>query len=109
MSEKGKERTIMNIIVTDCDSYIRLLVDGRVDTNTSPQLQQAILNAFQKNRNVVVDFLNVVSISSAGLRALLIGQKTATSKGGSMKITNVSTMVKKVLDMSGFSSILTIE
>ncbi len=99
----------MNIIVTDCESYIRLIVEGRVDTNTSPQLQQAILSAFQKSKDIVVDFLNVPYISSAGLRALLIGQKTATSKGGSMKVTNVSETVMNILEMSGFSKILKIE
>lgn len=99
----------MNVIATDCESYMRLLVDGRVDTNTSPQLQQVILNAFQKKKDVVVDFLNVPYISSAGLRALLIGQKTAASKGGSMKLTNVSDVVMNILEMSGFSKILKIE
>lgn len=99
----------MNIILTDCESYVRLLVEGRVDTNTSPQLQQAILNAFQKNNNVVIDFLNVPYISSAGLRALLIGQKTATSKGGSMKLTNVSETVMEILNVTGFSNILKVE
>lgn len=99
----------MNIIETDCETYMRLLVEGRVDTNTSPQLQQAILNAFQKKSDVVVDFLNVPYISSAGLRALLIGQKTAASKGGSMKLTNVSDVVMNILEMSGFSKILKIE
>ncbi len=99
----------MNVVVTDCENYMRLLVDGRVDTNTSPQLQQAILSAFQKRKDVVVDFLNVPYISSAGLRALLIGQKTAASKGGSMKLTNVSEVVMNILELSGFSKILKIE
>lgn len=99
----------MNIVTTDCGSYIRLIVDGRVDTNTSPQLQQAILSSFQKNNNIVVDFLNVPYISSAGLRALLIGQKTAKSKGGSMKLTNVSEMVMEILDTTGFAQIFRIE
>ncbi|MBE5852907.1 MAG: STAS domain-containing protein [Lachnospiraceae bacterium] len=99
----------MNIVVTDCESYVRLIVEGRVDTNTSPQLQQAILSAFQKSKDVVIDFLNVPYISSAGLRALLIGQKTATSKGGSMKVTNVSDVVMNILELSGFAKILKIE
>lgn len=99
----------MNITVTNCETYSRIIVDGRIDTNTSPQLQQAILNTFQKDSNVVIDFLNVQYISSAGLRALLIGQKTATSKGGTMKLTNVGEMVKDVLAMSGFDTILTLE
>lgn len=99
----------MNVIATDCESYIRLLVDGRVDTNTSPQLQKAILESFQKNKNIVLDFLNVSYISSAGLRALLIGQKTAISKGGSMKLTNVSETVMTVLTMTGFAKNLDIQ
>lgn len=99
----------MNIVVTDCESYVRLMVEGRIDTNTSPQLQQAILAAFQKSKDIVVDFLNVPYISSAGLRALLIGQKTATSKGGSMKVTNVSETVMNILELSGFAKILKIE
>lgn len=99
----------MNIIVTDCGTYSRIIVEGRVDANTSPQLQQAILNTFQKDKNIVLDFLNVPYISSAGLRALLIGHKTAASKGGTMKVTNLAEGVKEVITMSGFDSILTIE
>ena len=53
--------------------------------------------------------MNVPYISSAGLRALLIGQKTAASKGGSMKLTNVSDVVMNIFEMSGFSKILKIE
>lgn len=99
----------MNIIVTDCESYIRLIVEGRVDINTSPQLQQAILSAFQKSKDIVIDFLNVSYISSAGLRALLIGQKTALSKGGSMRLTNLSDVVMNILEVSSFVNILKIE
>lgn len=99
----------MNIVATDCESNIRLVVDGRIDTITSPQLQEALLNAFQKKNDVVVDFMNVSYISSAGLRALLIGQKTASSKGGTMKITNVVPSVKEIFEVTGFESILTIE
>ena len=99
----------MNVIVTDCGTYIRLIVDGKVDTNTSPGLLQEILLAFQRKNKIVVDFLNVSYLSSAGLRALLIGQKTALSKKGSLRLANVSQAVKNVLDLSGFSSILEME
>lgn len=98
----------MNIIATDCGDYTRLMVEGRVDTNTSPQFQEAILNTYQKSKNVVIDFLNVVYISSAGLRALLIGKKTSDAKGGTFKLTNINDTVKSVLDMSGFSKIIDI-
>ena len=99
----------MNIIETNCGDYIRLIVEGRVDVTTSPRLQAAILAGFQKNPNLVIDFLNVPYISSAALRALLIGQKTAVSKNGSMKLVNVSAPVMNIFEVSGFSKVLDFE
>lgn len=87
---------------------VTLQIDGRVDTNTSPALQKEILGAFQSAKNLTLDMEKVVYVSSAGLRALLIGQKTATSKGGKMELLNVVPAVKAVLDSVGFSKILTI-
>ena len=89
----------MNISETRAGDVIQIQIDGRVDTTTSPQLQNAILQAFSQ----------VAYVSSAGLRALLIGQKTANSKGGSMTLIHVPDAVNQVFQMSGFSGILTIE
>ena len=87
---------------------ITLHVEGRVDTATSPQLQAEILEAFKGAKKLVLDFEKVPYVSSAGLRALLIGQKTAASKGAAMELTNVSPTVMAVLDSVGFSKVLTI-
>ena len=87
---------------------VTLAVEGRVDTATSPALQAAILEAFQGAKNLTLDFEKGPYISSAGLRALLIGQKTATSKGGSMELIHVSEMVMSILDTVGFTDILTL-
>ncbi len=99
----------MTITETRQADIVQLSVEGRVDTNTSPQLQKAILQAFQKGKQVVIDLEKVDYVSSSGLRALLIGQKTANSKGGSMKLINVCSGVMKVFEMTGFSKMLTIE
>lgn len=90
-------------------SIMTLAVEGRIDTNTSPELQKELLKAFQTTKSVIVDFADVPYISSAGLRALLIGQKTAASKGGTMELTNVSDAVFSILDSVGFAKILTIK
>lgn len=87
---------------------VTLQVDGRVDTNTSSELQKAILEAFQSAKKLTLDLEKVVYVSSAGLRALLLGQKTATSKGASMELHHVAPPVKAVLDSVGFSKILTL-
>lgn len=99
----------MNITETRNDDMIILKIDGRVDTNTSPQLQEHILKSFQKVNNLVLDFQDCAYVSSAGLRALLIGQKTAASKKGAMKLINVPDVLMSVLKMTGFINILTLE
>ena len=86
-----------------------LSIEGRIETNTAPEFQNAVLGAFQKCSNVILDFEEVAYISSAGLRGLLLGQKTAQSKGGSMVLTNVNDAVMEVLKMTGFKNILTIQ
>lgn len=91
------------------EDEIKLCVEGRVDTNTSPALQEKLLTAFQKSKRIIVDLSRVEYVSSAGLRVLLMGQKTANSKQSQMKVVGVQEAVKSVFDMSGFSSILTIE
>ena len=98
----------MTITKANNGDTVVLTVEGRVDTNTSPVLQKAILEAFQSVRNLTLDLGKVQYVSSAGLRALLIGQKTATSKGGSMELINVSEMVLSILDTVGFTDILTL-
>lgn len=90
------------------EGLIQLNVEGNVDTNTAPQLQTRILQCFQKSKHVVLDMGKCPYMSSAGLRSLLIGTKTAKSKGGSLKLCNVTDTVMTIFETTGFDSLLTI-
>jgi anti-anti-sigma factor len=90
------------------NNRIVLEVDGRVDANTSPQLQDAIMFALQTTKRVTVNFEKVSYLSSAGLRALLLGHKQATSKGTTMELANPSDFVTGVLAAVGFDKLLNI-
>ncbi len=96
----------MTVTEVKSEDKIELVVEGRVDTTTAPQLQNSILTAFQKSKDLVVNFEKVEYISSAGLRSLLIGEKTAKSKGGSMLVTGANTAVMDVFKVTGFINIL---
>jgi anti-anti-sigma factor len=85
-----------------------LALAGRLDTLTAAQLQPALVGLLEAGSNVTLDFEKLDYMSSAGLRVLLIGEKTAEKSGLSMKIHNVSATVMEVFDMTGFSDILTI-
>jgi len=98
----------MEITVNKEDNIAVMYIKGRVDTITSPKLQEEILNVLKGESKLALDFKDVVYVSSAGLRALLIGQKTAASKGGRMELRHVNETVMMVLKSVGFNKILTI-
>ena len=91
------------------ENGIRLCIDGKIDTLTSPEFQNAVLKSFQKTTTLVIDMENVSYVSSAGLRTLIIGQRTAEAKGGHLSVINASDSVKEVFRVTGFQKVLDIQ
>lgn len=83
-------------------------VEGRLDTVTSPELEASLKEEFEGLTDLTFDFEKLEYISSAGLRVLLLAQKTM-SKQGNMRVKNVNETVKEIFDVTGFSDILTVE
>ncbi len=83
-------------------------LEGRLDTNTSPELEEALKNDFEGLTQLTFDFEKLDYISSAGLRVLLSAQKAMNGKG-SMTIKNVNETIMEIFEVTGFSDILTIE
>jgi len=90
------------------DGKLTITLDGRLDTTTSPRLQDVLIPAFDEAPHIELDFEKLAYVSSAGLRVLLMGQKAAKAKNASMALANVSEEIMEVLDMTGFSDMLTI-
>lgn len=91
------------------DNVTVLFVEGRVDSNSSGELQEKIADVLQNAQELILDFQEVAYISSAGLRVLLIGHKTASSKNAKMSLRNVSELVMQVLETVGFAKILSFQ
>lgn len=98
----------MNIVEEKNGEALKITFIGKIDKITSMQVQNSILQGVQKTQYLILDFGQVEYISSAGLRALLLGQKSAAAKGGRMELINVGNEVLAVLKLSGFDKILTI-
>jgi anti-anti-sigma factor len=85
-------------------------LEGRMDTNTSPEFQKEMEAYYSKQGfNMILDFFKLDFVSSAGLRVLLLIQKKSKALNGSLVIKNVKPEIQEVFDMTGFSDILTIE
>jgi anti-sigma B factor antagonist len=89
---------------------VELIVTGRVDTVTAPDLQVALMPEFTNDYDEVILNLNAVNyVSSAGLRTLLAATKEAKKRSKAFIIKNVVDEVMEVFNMTGFNDILTIE
>ena len=87
---------------------MEIAIEGRLDTMTSPQLEDELKTSLDGITDLTFDFEKLEYISSAGLRVLLSAQKTM-NKQGTMKIVHVSEPVMDVFDVTGFVDLLTIE
>ena len=99
----------MTIHKTLENGKLTLALVGRLDTTTAPQLQEALIPAFGEAEEVRLDFSQLAYVSSAGLRVLLMGEKTAKTKSAKLTLAGVSTEIMEVFDMTGFSEILHFE
>ena len=82
---------------------------GRLDTNTSPQLEECADKLFSQGvKDIAVDMAECDFVSSAGLRVIVAMQKRLVNDG-KLVFRNVVPDVMDVFEMTGFSKILTFE
>lgn len=91
------------------DGALVLAPVGRIDSDTASTLEARLLLAAQHGDvEVVVDFSEVLYISSAGLRALLAGAKQVQNGGGSVALCGINMNVREVFEVSGFVAVFTV-
>ena len=82
-------------------------VQGNVDGMTSAELNRVLGGEVAEGgHRMVVSLEGVDYTSSAGLRVLLAVVKEARGRGGDVRLAGVRDNVRKVLELSGFTSIL---
>ena len=87
---------------------VTLIVSGRLDTQTAPELENELDSILSSLKELIFDMTNLEYVSSAGLRVILKAQKAMNAQG-SMKLTGVNDSIMEVFDITGFLDILTIE
>lgn len=89
-------------------SKLYVMVEGRLETSTAPQLEAELKGTLDGVTDLTIDFEKLQYISSAGLRVLLTAQKLM-NKQGSMVIKNANDDIMEVFDLTGFSNVLNVE
>ena len=81
---------------------------GELNTTTAPEFDKVIRNDLKGISSLILDFGKLEYLSSAGLRVLLLAQKTMNQQGN-MVVRNVNSQILDIFEMTGFTNILTIE
>ena len=97
----------MEITKRVTDSALVVDVVGKLDTQTAgsamDQLQQYL--GVDKG-NLLINLSGLDFVSSSGLRVILRAAKQVRANGGNMKVCGARGVVKEVLEISGFDSLL---
>ena len=98
----------MEIIKELNQDHLTIKVIGELNSFTAPELEQVIKNSLNDIKTLDFDFKDLVYLSSAGLRVLLVAQKIM-AKQGKMTLHNVNESVMDIFEITGFLNILDID
>ena len=98
----------MKVTSSKNGSTCTLTVEGKIDTITAPELDEAVKSNLPKCDKMIFDFTNVEYITSAGLRVLVYAHRELMKKGG-VTVTGVNEGIKKIFTVTGMYKILKIK
>ncbi len=97
----------MNISTRSIGDVCALDIEGKLDTQTSvPALEELMDHLDASPSKVLISLASLEFVSSVGLRVILRIAKHVSGYGGDLKVSGAHGMVKEVLEMSGFDSLL---
>ena len=84
-------------------------IEGRIDSNSAKEFGDKLIELIRSGRTqLVVDFKNIVYISSAGFRALLLTAKLADETSGRFALCGLSAEVRRLFDLGAFTDLFPI-
>ena len=83
-----------------------LYIKGYLDAHTAPVLEKEIQNLVDKGKyNILVNFKELVYISSAGLGVFMGFIENIRENGGDIKLSNMNSKIFRVFDLLGFPTL----
>ena len=99
----------MNLTCERQDGVLWLQVSGRINILNAPQFEDLVADVIEDgDRAVVLDFENLVYISSAGLYAVLKIAKIAGKRDMAFALCSLSDAIHLVFERIGFDRIMAI-
>ena len=96
----------MKIEVGNTGNYIEIKLSGRLDTNSSRDLEKTLSeNIINGNEDLLISLEKLVYINSSGLRVFLTAAKQLGTKSKKLSFCEMQPYIKEVFDIAGFNKI----
>jgi anti-sigma B factor antagonist len=83
--------------------------NGRIDSTTAKPFGDSLLGALKPAQScVIVDFKNILYISSAGFRVLLLAGRMAEETQSKFALCNLTAEVSRLFDLGAFTDLFVI-
>ena len=96
----------MELSDSNVGSTAVLSVTGRIDMTTSDAFRERLLQLLAAGKPLVVDMSGVSYVSSAGLRALMLGSRQAHSAHTRLAVAAPQPVVMEIFKISRFDKVL---
>ncbi|UCC14517.1 MAG: STAS domain-containing protein [Gammaproteobacteria bacterium] len=96
----------MEISTRNIDDVTVVDISGSLDTHTSGTASDEMGKIVGSTQKMLLNLENLEFLSSAGLRVFLRTAKQQKGSGGAIKVCNATGVVKEVMEISGFGSLL---
>jgi len=99
----------MEIVEKKQENYYLFKLNGRLDSNTSPDFEEKVFNAVDGgNIHLIIDCGQMDYITSAGLRVLNKTAKRLKRDDGGIVLFAMEDYVREVFEIAGFDTFLPI-
>ena len=97
----------MELATREVDAVLVIDIIGKLDTQTAgPAEEQLLAFVDAEQDKFLINLSGLDFVSSAGLRVILRAAKKIRGNAGPLKVCSAKGVVKEVLEISGFDSLL---
>ena len=99
----------MNVEIKTLDHAKVVELEGEIDANTAPELQEKLLPLIEEKHQILLNMIKVPYMSSAGLRMLLLlSRQSEMTRDSSVILAGLSEELRDTMSATGFLDFFTI-
>jgi anti-sigma B factor antagonist len=96
---------MLEIKTTEFDNNVVVIdVNGEITFENSDELRSSIDKITEEKSNIVIDLAGLKYMSSAGMGVLVHGLKNTRSKGGDLRLVNLTEKMRRVFLITQFTN-----